>query len=99
MGIDNREMFLNYFDTMAFGEHDEEYSCYKIDSHPTNKEYKCDSIYICLDKKLPKELSKIASGRLKSFCDYYNKKYNKDIEIVDVNYYQNKFTKVDEETL
>lgn len=99
LGQEYHDKFYECFDSTAFGEYDSEYSCYKIDSHPTNKQYFCDSFFICLNKKMPKELSKIMFDRLNNFCDYYNKTNSADIKILDINYFQNKFVEIDEETL
>lgn len=97
MGEENKYLFYDYLNTFAFGEHDGEYSCYKNDAHPTSKENSFDSFYICLQKKLPKDLSNIMLQRLSSFCEYYNKKYSQNLEILNVNYYENRFTKIEEE--
>ena len=96
---ENKDIFDNYLDRFAFGEHDGEYSCYKTESHPTNQKYNCDSFYICLEKKFQKNVSEIVANRLNNYCNYYNKVHNEKLKILDVNYYQNKFTKIDDNDL
>ena len=93
------DFFDNYLDTFAFGEHDGEYSCYTIGSHPSNAKYNCDSFYICLKQKFPDAIANVALKRLVNFCEYIKKKYNTDVKILDIDYYQNKFVKLDEENL
>lgn len=97
MGDITRDKFYNYFDFVP-GEYGEEV-CAFADSHPTNKKYYCDSIFVVLKDKLPESLFEVVQRRLNKFCKLYEKKEHENLKILDVNYYQNNFTKVDEETL
>ena len=93
MGEEIKDIFYKYFDTFAFGKHDPEYTCYEIGSHPTNKGYNCDSIFIALNDEFPKDLCKIVAKRLKKFCEYYNNEHNKNLVILNADYFRNKFVK------
>ena len=99
MGEDVADRFCEYLDMFAYGRRDPEYSCYDIGSHPTNKEYNCDSIFIALQKEFPNDLYSLALNRLSGFCDYYQNEYKHKIEILGVDYYSNKLIKEEEVTL
>ena len=85
-----REKLLEYLDTRACGQSYGEYSCYEINSHPNNKDYDCDSIFVGLQKAFPKDVASALVNRLNDFCDYYVKKYKDDLKILDIDYYQRK---------
>lgn len=95
VGDEIRDEFNNVLDLYAFGRCDPEYSCYNIGSHPNNKKSFCDSIYIALNNKLPKELCKVLLNRLNNFCEYYNEKNNTDLKVVNVGYFHKEFVKED----
>ena len=88
MGENNKHMFYDYLDTTAFGDFDENYSCYEI--------YELNNLYICLKKQLPKNIEEIMNKRLLSFCDYYNNKNKEMLNIIDVKYFQNKLIEVND---
>ena len=87
MGEQWRETFLEYLDKYAYGQKFTEFTCYDIGSHPTNKEYNCDSIFIGLKKSFPKDIATVIMNRLNDFCDYHAKSYKEEIKVLDINYY------------
>ena len=97
MGDVTRNKFYQYFDFVN-GEYGEEV-CAFADSHPTNKNYDCDSIFVVLKEKLPEPLFDVTERRLQRFCKIYEKKEHESLEILGLEYFQNKFNKVDEETM
>ena len=97
MGDITKDRFSKYFDYVS-GEYGEEV-CAFADSHPTNKKYDCDSMYVVLKEKLPQPLYDVVQYRLKRYCKLYEKVEHKNLQILDMNYYQNKLTKTDEEVL
>lgn len=97
MGDITRDKFYNYFDFVP-GEYGEEV-CAFADSHPTNKKYDCDSIFVVLKEKLPQPLYDVVQYRLGRYCKLYEKVEHENLKILDMNYYQSKLTKTYEETL
>ena len=86
------EEIYEYLDSTSIGGHD----FVGIGSHPTNKDYIYDTIYIGLKKEFPEDLLNVVVNRLKSFCDYYEKEHNQKIQILNIDYYREKLVKEEE---
>ena len=99
MGEDVKDKFYDCLDLYAFGNHDSEYSCYEIGSHPSNKTYNCDSIFVALNKEFPEDLCDVVVTRLNKFCDHYKNEYDDKLEILNLDYFSNKLVKEEEVSL
>lgn len=88
--------FAPYIDYCGFGTCYQEYHCYEILSHPSNKKYDCDSICIALSSKdMPENFISFMEQRFKAFSEFMASLDTPGIEVLDYGFYKLQFVRED----